>query len=362
MDKHYTLMLISEREKGVKSIRIPSPFIKAGLFLLFLSFVLIGILSYDYIKLVNEAFKNKHLQIENRELREQVQLIDRKINTILDDIERIYVFEKKLRIITGTDKADLTRNLEENKKDSQEPIGGTERNDTDINKKKKYDILESFRRIENFKDSENYNSLKNLYEQKIATNLGVYSIQSFTKDWSNLYRQSFEMADRFAEFDYKLGEINSFINQLEISINHLDTQLLDKDSYLKSLPSLLPTKGWITSYYGPRKSHYSGRIKMHEGIDIGARVGRKVVSPADGVVTFSGKKPGFGYFVQIDHGYGIETIFAHNSKLDVTKGDQIKRGQTIARVGSTGYSTGPHLHYEVRVNGTPVDPLYFILD
>ncbi len=353
-------MLISEREKGVKSIRIPAPFIKAGAFLAFLFVVLLGILSYDYIKLVNEAFKNKHLQIENRELKEQVQLIDRKINTVLDDIERIYVFEKKLRIITGTDKTDLTRNLEENKQESEEDVGGT--SDSPILKKKKFDILESFKQIENFKESEDYNALKNLYEQKIAANLGVYSIQSFTKDWSSLYRQSFELSERFAEFDFKLSQINTFINQLEVNINQLDTHLLDKDSYLKSLPSLLPTKGWITSYYGPRMSHYSGRIKMHEGIDIGAKVGRKIVSPADGVVTYSGKKPGFGYFVQVDHGYGIETIYAHNSKLDVKKGERIKRGQTIARVGSTGYSTGPHLHYEVRVNGTPVDPLYFVLD
>lgn len=352
-------MLISEREKGVKSIRIPAPFFKAGLFLSFLFVILLGILAYDYIKLVNEAFKNKHLQIENRELKEQVQLIDRKINTVMDDIERIYIFEKKLRIITGTEKADLTRSLEEN---TQKATNTDEKTDTENVNKKKFDILESLKRIEHFDESENYQNLKNLYEQKLATNFGVYSIYSYTKDWSELYRQSFKLAERFAEFDYKLGIINNFINKLEVNIHQLDTHLLDKDSFLKSLPSLLPTKGWITSYYGPRKSHYSGRLKMHEGIDIGAKIGRQVVSPADGLVTFSGKKPGFGYFVQIDHGYGIETIYAHNSKLDVSKGEKIQRGQIIARVGNTGYSTGPHLHYEVRVNGTPVDPLYFVLD
>ena len=101
---------------------------------------------------------------------------------------------------------------------------------------------------------------------------------------------------------------------------------------------------------------------MHEGLDIGAKPGTKILAPADGIVTFSGKKPGFGYIVQIDHGYGVETIYAHASKLEVKKSQPVKRGMIIARVGNTGLSTGPHVHYEVRVNGTPVDPLYYVLD
>lgn len=101
---------------------------------------------------------------------------------------------------------------------------------------------------------------------------------------------------------------------------------------------------------------------MHEGLDVGAPIGTSVFAPADGLVTFSGSKSGFGNIVQLDHGYGIETIFAHAQMARVKKGQKIKRGTVIAQVGNTGYSTGPHLHYEVRVNGTPVDPLYFILD
>lgn len=101
---------------------------------------------------------------------------------------------------------------------------------------------------------------------------------------------------------------------------------------------------------------------MHEGLDIGGKHGAPIVSPADGIVTFVGKKPGFGVLVQLDHGYGLETIYAHADVATVRKGEMISRGDMIARVGNTGYSTGPHLHYEIRVNGTPVDPLYYILD
>ncbi len=101
---------------------------------------------------------------------------------------------------------------------------------------------------------------------------------------------------------------------------------------------------------------------MHEGIDVGAPSGTAIVAPADGVVTYSGAKPGFGNFVQIDHGYGVVTIYGHASSLNVKKGQKVVRGDRIATVGNTGYSTGPHVHYEVRVNGTPVDPLYYTLN
>ena len=109
-------------------------------------------------------------------------------------------------------------------------------------------------------------------------------------------------------------------------------------------------------------SPWAGKMKMHEGLDFGAPHGTDIVAPADGIVTYSGEKAGFGKFVQVDHGYGIETIYAHNSALHVRSGQKVKRGVLLAALGNTGHSTGPHLHYEVRVNGIAVDPLYFILE
>ncbi|MBF0301063.1 MAG: M23 family metallopeptidase, partial [Oligoflexia bacterium] len=182
------------------------------------------------------------------------------------------------------------------------------------------------------------------------------------KSISKLASHNLHLSNTFAIFDYKFNVLKDVSEKLEKEINYLDQFLLDKESLVKSTPSLLPSQGWITSYFGVRQSPYSGRPKIHEGLDVGATTGTPIIAPADGIITYSGHKPGLGNFVQIDHGYGLETIYAHAHALLVSYGQKIKRGDIIAQVGNTGYSTGPHLHYEVRVNGVAVDPLYFVLD
>lgn len=361
-------MIVPEREKGVHSFRIPKIALRAIVFLLVAITIVISILGYDYWQILSRVNENKHLIIENRALKEEITLFQMKINGLTESLERIHVFEKKLRIISGLDQRNI---IEDKKTKVKKP-----RKSKNIKLKSEEHLEVSvptpsqeyktqFKNLKNLKHFENekgYLDLLNLYEQKIAANFGQGVAYGMTKDWNELTKQSFSLASDFAAFDYKYKVIKDFVGNLEESIHQIDQYLIDRNSFLKATPTLLPVKGWITSYYGPRMSHYSGRVKMHEGLDIGASRGTKILSPADGLITFSGKKPGFGHFVQIDHGYGIETIYAHNSKNTIKKGEIVKRGQLIARVGNTGYSTGPHLHYEVRINGTPVDPLYYILD
>jgi murein DD-endopeptidase MepM/ murein hydrolase activator NlpD len=372
MDRYFTVMVIPEKDKKVRSFRIPRLVFHSITFIVVVLIFVLGILAYDYSKILMQINKNKHLTIENRQLKEQIQLFQMKINTLAEDIERIHTFEKKLRIITGVDdkhhlklKSQLdTSRINIDSLKSENEIDHTKQaqkseNEHQTDKSSFNQIKEKLRTPEK---SEKYINLKNLYDQKIATSFGLQTGYAYTKEWNDLTKQSFELANQFALFDYKYNEIKSFVKDLELDIHELDQFLLDKDSFLRSTPTLIPTKGWITSYYGPRRSPTSNRIKMHEGLDVGAKSGTPILAPADGVITFSGVKPGFGNFVQIDHGYGVETIFAHARKLIAKKGQKIKRGELLAMIGSTGHSTGPHLHYEVRINGTPVDPLYFILD
>ncbi len=101
---------------------------------------------------------------------------------------------------------------------------------------------------------------------------------------------------------------------------------------------------------------------MHEGLDIANYPGTPIKATADGVVIFANTKAGYGQTVILDHGYGLETWYAHTRKMLVSKGQKVARGETVALLGNSGRSTGPHLHYEVRVNGTPVDPLSYVLE
>ena len=133
-------------------------------------------------------------------------------------------------------------------------------------------------------------------------------------------------------------------------------------SLLASTPTIWPVRGWITSSFGQRMSPFTGRLQMHEGLDIAARPGTPVKATAEGVVIYSGWKSDFGKLVTIDHGYGYRTRYGHMSKLYVKNGQRVKRGDSIGAVGNTGRSTGPHLHYEVKVKGLPVNPKTYLLD
>lgn len=145
-------------------------------------------------------------------------------------------------------------------------------------------------------------------------------------------------------------------------MQYLLSTLSQKKSLLSSIPSVIPVDGWITSSFGYRISPFTGKRTLHRAIDIASPVGTPIIAPADGVVIFSGKKAGFGNFIMIAHyGYGIVTRFGHNTQNMVQAGQKVKRGEQIATVGMTGRTTGPHLHYEIWVNGRAVNPKKFIL-
>ncbi len=144
------------------------------------------------------------------------------------------------------------------------------------------------------------------------------------------------------------------------------TRLLDKLEEQKNVmahtPAIRPAQGWITSHFDYRQSPFTGRREFHKGIDIANRHGTPIVATADGVVSFSGENGALGQVVIIDHGYGIVTRYAHLEKGLKKRGERVRRGDVVALMGNSGRSTGPHLHYEVRLNGVPVNPEKYILN
>jgi murein DD-endopeptidase MepM/ murein hydrolase activator NlpD len=171
------------------------------------------------------------------------------------------------------------------------------------------------------------------------------------------------MQREYSQLDSKLTGLHQNSLYVEQMLQDLYELLADKRAFLAALPTLKPVVGYFTSGFGVRHSPLGdGRVKMHEGVDIANHLGTQVHAPADGIVIFAGVKAGYGNTLIIDHGYGLETWYGHTKQLLVSKGQRVKKGDAIALLGSTGRSTGPHLHYEVRVNGTPVDPLSYILE
>jgi murein DD-endopeptidase MepM/ murein hydrolase activator NlpD len=142
--------------------------------------------------------------------------------------------------------------------------------------------------------------------------------------------------------------------------------LEDQQNLLASTPAIRPVsrgvKSWVTSRFGYRKSPFTGKREFHKAFDIAARQGTPLLATADGVVTYAGKKGLYGKVVIIDHGHGMVTRFGHCSKLLKKRGEKVSRWETIALMGSTGRSTGPHVHYEVRLNGMPVNPEKYIIN
>ena len=218
-------------------------------------------------------------------------------------------------------------------------------------------------------------SLKDIEQQQLT------HIQNLTADASErtdnieqiLANTGFKLPDETAGADTDSGDDSAIggpyvapetADQFESSLTSLDValnQLERVKKFARKLPFANPAPGkQITSLFGNRIDPFFGRLAMHPGVDFREKPGTEVVATGAGIITFAGPMGGYGIMVEIDHGNGITTRYGHLTKVLVKKGDKVKEGGLIALSGSTGRSTGPHLHYEVRRNSQPVDPLRFL--
>jgi len=170
--------------------------------------------------------------------------------------------------------------------------------------------------------------------------------------------QPVEVPDFLRTLDNLTREIEDKQQQLELLDSLLAEQQLASESYLSGRPI---NRGWISSPYGRRIDPFTGKLAWHQGIDFATAItGVDVQAVASGVVTYAGEKQGYGMMVKVNHGNGYETLYAHDEKVLVKPGDIVKKGQVIALSGSTGRSTGPHVHFEVHKNGRVVDPASYV--
>jgi murein DD-endopeptidase MepM/ murein hydrolase activator NlpD len=232
---------------------------------------------------------------------------------------------------------------------------------------KSAEIVELERAASDLMNDLNTNSTK-----VVTGTLSQARMKNITENWDAPEIQIDEHADTVAGFASKdpIEASSSAVNGLTRLQDHLtifvatlkttNNLLQNKRDVLAGVPSVKPADGWISSPYGKRRSPMTGRWVHHNGLDIAAERGTTVVAAAEGVIKHAGWKGAFGKLVEIDHGNGVVSRYAHNDRLFIRAGEKVLRGQKISTVGMTGRTTGPHLHYEIHINGRSVNPKRFL--
>lgn len=311
--KRLTILIIPENASQTKQLKIPRLAIRSLAILSLFMTSFFGYLVLDYFELRSIRSSYKAILAENQGLKGEARLLMSNLDEVKTSLKRVQDYSEKL--------GDLTQ-LKVKKFSRKTGIGPL--------------------------SPEEYRSA--------ARNLSAIPSKKNLPLGIDLDKLVFRSV-----FD-RVQSVGNRANQNALELQKLLSTLSQQKSLLSSIPSATPVDGWITSGFGTRISPFTGQKTMHKGIDVAAPMGTPIFAPADGVVIFSGAKAGYGNFIMVAHGYGVVSRFGHNAQNMVQPGQKVQKGDQIATVGMTGRSTGPHLHYEILVNGRYSDPKKFILD
>jgi murein DD-endopeptidase MepM/ murein hydrolase activator NlpD len=302
LDKDYfNILIFGQKTSKTRHLRIHKKTFKIGLYLLTFGLLCTIFFLCDYIQVRKKTFELNQLRQQTQEQKSKIHFFASKIEDLEKQLSKLKDFDKRIRIIANLEKGQETTPFM--------GMGGPSASD----------IREKLRAEKN--------------EMGLAQQMRT-----------DIERLELEATSQ------------------EESLSELEKLLQSKRDMLAHTPSIWPVHGWVTSGFGFRTNPFTALTQMHEGLDIANRVGTPVIAPADGIVSDTGKDSAYGNFIVISHGFGINSRLLHLSKILVRPGQRVKRGDRIAEVGTTGKSTGPHLHYEVRVNGIPVNPLRYIVN
>jgi murein DD-endopeptidase MepM/ murein hydrolase activator NlpD len=295
-----TLMIVPGQAGSIRRFHLPKIWLRRASIAGVAFAVLLCGFSIDYVRARIRLVELDRLRAETAEQKDELQEYAQRMESISERLGQIDQFQRKLRVITNLDPADPL---------PLPGIGGT--------------------------------------DGAMLDSEGV-AWMSRTKRREAIQQGLETLADAA---DAQQDSLKGLIMHLE-----------DQAVRLVHTPSIAPTHGWVTSAFGYRTDPYTGGRALHKGLDIAGRMGTPILAPADGQVIYASQKRSLGLAVKLGHGYGIETVYGHLSEILVKSGETVKRGQQLGMMGSTGRSTGPHLHYAVVVNGKAVNPHNYILD
>lgn len=179
---------------------------------------------------------------------------------------------------------------------------------------------------------------------------------STSRDGGTINRSSVILNTHLNDIEKHMEDLSKLLDQSQEDLSNLIGDVEQRLKYLDAKPTLTPAPGRISSGFGYRKNPFGRNREFHSGIDIANNYNTKIVASGSGIVTFAGYNGGLGKVIVISHGYGYQTIYGHNNKILVKVGDKVKKGDVIALMGSSGRSTGPHVHFEIRYYGKAVNP------
>lgn len=327
--KSITIYLVTNDESQTKKLTLPLSYFKITAFIIAVFVISLFAGLIDYFGLLAQSIENKKLKIENFNLQKQFQVVEGKLDSLQSGLDRVGLMTNKLKLITDTQMKDRSERLS-----FPAQINTEQPNPKNLERMSSEELVQQEPYV--------------MGENPVNTLKGEVAAEKSTANYSTLVIRIDEAVK------------NSVLK--EQSVIELWEILSDRQSLLSSTPNIKPARGPIGSRFGYRIDPINGKQKMHAGVDVSVPTGSPVRSPADGVVSFAGWDEQYGKLISIDHGYGVLTRYAHNSQLYVQVGQKISKYDVIAASGTTGRSTGPHLHYEVRVNGIPVNPMNYILD
>lgn len=336
----YTLIVVGDERAPMRRFQVPRARIRHAVIAAGAAFLLLVGVGVHYGFTLRENAELAGYRVEANSQREQIQTFEKTLSELQGEITRVREFERKVRIIANLPGAAATGGLHVTER--AEPTHPGEVDEL---------MPPAGVPVPARAASDEPSEPLSLNESGAAPSEGATPDSFALSGVEKLERMGSKAFDLDAGAKERSSALSELLDALEV-----------KHTRLTSMPSVWPAKGWLTSRFGKRISPFTGRAQKHSGIDIAAEVGTPVVAPGDGRVSFVGRKGPLGQSVVLDHGFGVRTVYGHNSAIHVKIGDEVVRGQLIASVGSTGRSTGPHLHYTVEVKGETRDPLDYIFD
>lgn len=348
-DRFFTLMIVPERSDKIRKFTLPAWYLRAGVVLAAL-LLLVGLfIFFDYLHVLSQVAENKSLRVENQRLQSEIQSAKTKLEALDQSVGRLKSFAHKLRVISNLDTPGSQKILQgpiPTLPQSSPGRGGASPDGEDSG------VIREPGEPQTEYVPERDDMHARLEQQRTQTVLGELGQSFYTET----------LVDQVNQISLAAAKLNDMTRSEEKNFADLQEHLQDRAARIVSTPSIMPAPGYISSEFGYRSNPYSGMKTFHAGIDIANNYGVGIVAPADGLVTLTGTLGGFGLVVKIDHGYNVVTKYGHNSRILVKPGQRVRRGDRIAEMGSSGRSTGPHLHYQVEVAGRPVNPRLFILE